>query len=161
VNGVWTSVIRPSDYLNINSIKPFPLLGVAHRLEIFLYFEDLLFFVGRNFKSIDCLEQVNFLIKCFFKGLFPLFFSEGLVALDFLEFSDSPHLSYLKNYLKFLVKNFEICLCFGISSSLNLFFVSLFFCLAKFALLLKLDLVLFDCLVFQFCGEFSCKPSSS
>lgn len=119
-----------------------------------------MFFVGRNFKSIDCLEQVNFLIKCFFKGLFPLFFSERLVAFDFLEFGDSPHLSYLKNYLKFLVKNFEICLCFGISSSLNLFFVSLFFRLAEFALLFKLDLVLFKFLVFKFCGEFSCEPAS-
>ena len=119
-----------------------------------------MFFVGRDFEPIDCLKKIDFLIKCFFEGLFSLFFSEGLVAFDFFELSDSPHLSWIKNYLKFLVQNFEIFLSFGISSSLNLFFVALFFCLAEFALLFEFNLVLLKFLIFEFGGEFSCEPAS-
>ena len=118
-------------------------------------------FVSRYLEPINRLKQINLFIEGLLEGLFPLFFSQGLIVLYFLELSNSPHLWSIKNYLEFFVENFEIFLRFGISSSFNLLFVALFFCLAEFILFFKLKLVLFELLIFQLVGKFSCKPSSS
>ena len=91
----------------INWKVPFPLFGVTHGLQVFLNFEDFLLFVGRYLEPINGLKEINLFIQSFLEGLFPLLFSEGLVVLDFLEFSDSPHLWSIKKLLKVLGTKFR------------------------------------------------------
>jgi len=124
-----------------SSISPsYPLLGVTHRLQVFLYLLYLLVFASRDFEPIYRLQQINLFIQSFFECSLSLLFSKRLVVFDLLKFSDSPH-------FQLLVKNSKIIFTLWVPSPLNFLLVPNLLVFAKSLLLLNLFL---DFIVFFF-----------
>ena len=110
-----------------------PLLGVAHGFEIFLDLLYLLVLGGRYFETIDCLQEVDFLVEGLLQGSLPLLLGVMLVVFYLFELSHPPH-------FKLLVENLEVLLRFGVSPPLN-------FLLVPGLLTFSIGLFLFDFLL--------------
>ena len=149
VNGVWTSVIRPSDCLKHKLKGTFSTVwGRSWTSSIFKFWKFFVICWPISW-AYQWFEADQFIYRGFLWGPFSSALQWGTCCSLFFRVQWlATSLINKKNYLKLLVENFKIFLGFGISSSFNLLFVALFFCLAELVLLFKLKLVLFQFLVF-------------
>jgi hypothetical protein len=134
-------------------LLPFPLLGVAHRFQVLLDFLHLLVLACRNLEPVDCLKQVDLFVQSLLEGSLTLLLCQGLVVLDFLQFSHSPN-------LQLLIQDLKVLLGFGVPSSLDFLTVSHLLIFSQFFFLFyfALDFIVF--LLAETIGQLSSKPPS-